>query len=104
MIFFNTVINIFKFFYLSSNDNHIWNVRVGEKRHRVQDVLNNYEALIGNTKSEAVQFFRKYELIKKNSDKWIYEIKKTKKGDYIIILHFYQDNLIKVNYSYLEYK
>lgn len=100
----NKVINIFRSFYVSSNDNHIWNVQVGEKSHRIQDVLNNYEVLIGNTKSEAVQFFRKHNLIKKDSNKWIYEIKRTNKGNYIIILHFYQNNLIKVNYSYLEYK
>ncbi|PVV61257.1 hypothetical protein DD829_02660 [Chryseobacterium sp. HMWF035] len=104
MRFFNKIIDIFRLFYCSYNNKHLWDLRIGEKKHLVQDVLNNYEALIGNTKPEAISFFQDYKLIKKKSNKWIYEIKKTSKGDYIFILHFCQDNLIKVNYSYLEYK
>lgn len=104
MRFLSLIIDTFSLFYYSYNDKHLWDIRIGEKKHRVQDVLINYEYLIGSTKSDAMRFFRKYEIIKEDSNKWIYEIKKTKKGDYIMIIHFYHDNLIKVNYSYLEYK
>ncbi|MCY1662912.1 hypothetical protein [Chryseobacterium sp. SL1] len=100
MNFFDKIINVFKFF---QDDVYIWNVRIGEKKYPVQDVLNNYENLIGKTKSEAVKFFREYNLLKKHSNEWIYEVKKTQRGLYLIILHFYQDELIKVNYSYFEY-
>ncbi|MDN4013428.1 hypothetical protein QX233_13205 [Chryseobacterium gambrini] len=100
MSFFDKILNIIMLF---QNDEHILNVHIGEKKYLVQDVLNNYEDLIGKTKSEAVKFFRDYNLLKKHTNEWIYEVQNNQKGLFIIILRFYQDELIKVSYSYFEY-
>lgn len=86
----------------SHNDKHIWNVRVGKKQYPVQEILNNYD-LLGN-KLEIKTFFEGYPCYKESSAEDIYEIKKNKKGIYILSVSFYQNQPVKVIYSYLQYK
>jgi hypothetical protein len=87
----------------SRNNKHIWNIRVGKKEYLIQDILNNYE-LLGDEKEEIQAFLQDYTFYKKTAGEWICELKNSRKGKYLLILFFEADQLIKVNYSVLEYK
>lgn len=98
MGYFNKIINIFR---ASHEDKHIWDVRIGEKKFRIQDVLNNYD-LIGTSKEEIDVFFKKNNCYRKATDEWIYEVKNNSKGIYLVIISFEEEKPVKINYSYIK--
>lgn len=100
MGYINKIISLFT---SSHNEKHIWNIRVGKKKYYVQEILNNYD-LLGYNKLEINDFFEGYPFYEKSSAEYIYQIKKSNKGIYILSISFDQDKPVKVIYSYLQYK
>lgn len=97
------IIRLIHFFTSYHCDRHIWDVRIGKNKYRVQDVLNNYE-LLGTNKMEIQAFFEEYFCCKKSSTEWVYEVKKEQEGIYMITVYFDQNRPVRVAYSYSQYK
>ncbi|MFY7814032.1 MAG: hypothetical protein ACOVRK_02460 [Chryseobacterium taeanense] len=97
MGFLYAIIQIYREIFLYA---HLWNSPVGEYEYLIREILYN-PRLLGSNKLEVRYFMRFYRLYRCEPEEWVYEVRRVGKRKYLLTLHFEQNKLRGIQYSYL---
>ncbi|MDQ1095245.1 hypothetical protein QE441_002326 [Chryseobacterium sp. SORGH_AS909] len=78
---------------------YFWQIPIDGKPVYIYDIIINNQ-LEGRSKSDIIKLFEKNSISFVSENRWKYFVNTHKKKEYVLIMHFKNDSLSKINYKY----